>query len=560
MQELSNKSQPPGNQNSKPQSALQRVAKFVMKSVLWIIGIALLLALLLWLWIGDKMTDGVFTFYERTFWMTKSKANIISFILVIGFSGTLTWMALCALAGRNKVLTASVAVAIIAGLIGFDYHTRKEIFAPGKDAQYICSPSSKGGKFRLQKTPTSYETDKPCPKVDSEISAIVQDIIDDKFVKPTRLPLKAVLSESFELSENGLTIVYKSAIPENDLPILFSGPGWDPLVPSITTANFLKPVTPDDVKKIKTYLAEQEAQKTASEKKAADDKKAADVKEADAKASAEKAAKLKAEKEEVEYKKGVYKNVTELVADLKQEKQKLEEEERLNGSARTTQKSKAPRRGDNNILTVHRGMYVVSMTNLVNVYVDEKKASIPFTSEAFEELHSQGKKIQVATEGCWFCEEWVTLGTIVKNNKKRIDEIDQALRMYARELENLRREIPELTKASHPQKSSVAQISPPTAGGEVVMSFVFVNRDPPKPSFEFSAGTSGSIPIKQDSDGIYIQGRGKACGKIEIIIDNGLERFDICDSKLGKLLISGGRTYEVINSTGAAVYTANHRK
>lgn len=547
------------NRSPKAKSAVEKVAKFLLKSIAWFAGIALLLAMLFWIWLGDKITDGVFAFHQRIFWMTRDAAVIISATIIIAYTGTLTWLTLRALSGRNKVLTSSIAILLVAGVLGFGYYTRKEIFAPGKDLIYLCSPSSKGAQPRIEKTPVDWQTKRPCQLIDPQIAAIAQDIIDGKFTKPTKLSLESVMHPEFALSENGLNIVYKSAVLQNDLPVLFSGAGWDPL---LSVADFLKPVTLEDVEKIKNHLRTKKIKEDADAKAEADRKAEEEKRKAEQSAIEAQKAKALAEQAEKERKIQLYKNKLEQNEDIKKDIARLEEEERLNTSRSGTRTVKVDRRSSHDRMVIHPGTYVSATSKLVRVYVGGKKNSIPLTSQAFAAEHSKGKKVEIAAEGCWFCEEeWATIVNIVESHRGTIEDFKRTQQGLVRELEELRSQVPELAKMTSEVKRHTKSTLKPTAqdtSGNVVIRIRFIDRDPPKASFEYATGKPNSNRVNSNSQGIYIERNMSGnCSGVNLAIE-GHTTVSVCNMG-GMYKVDPGKVYTIENNTGVSVYSMNVR-
>jgi hypothetical protein len=90
-----------------------------------------------------------------------------------------------------------------------------------------------------------------------------------------------------------------------------------------------------------------------------------------------------------------------------------------------------------------------------------------------------------------------------------------------------------------------------TAGDEVIIIVRLINRDPPKPFFEYGTGLKGNR-VSVESAGIYISSVGKECERVSISIDNA-EATSICKHHKNPLKVNAGSVYKIDNRTGKTI-------
>ncbi len=107
-----------------------------------------------------------------------------------------------------------------------------------------------------------------------------------------------------------------------------------------------------------------------------------------------------------------------------------------------------------------------------------------------------------------------------------------------------------------PAKTFSAASRTIAVGGNVVIKIHFINRQPPKESFEYKSNKANENRVNRNSEGIYIEKNGNVpCEDITLVVE-GYSNTQICKMG-GKYKIDPGKVYDIQNNSGRSVFSQN---
>ena len=138
-----------------------------------------------------------------------------------------------------------------------------------------------------------------------------------------------------------------------------------------------------------------------------------------------------------------------------------------------------------------------------------------------------------------------------------MSNLDEAKLKLGKDTPNIRIEQIQTIPEKQPTIKTFSAASGTTAvGGNVVIKIHFINRQPPKASFEYISGKPNGNRVKADSDGIYIEKNGNVpCEDITLVIE-GHSSTQICKMG-GKYKVDPGKVYDIQNNSGKSVFSQN---